>query len=217
MSAEQAISADGRYIAFESDASNLVAGDTNKATDVFVQDRRTGSTSRVSISSNGGQANGSAAAPAVSADGRYVTFSSTASNLTPGHTDQSWDVFVRDLRTSTTTWVSTSTLGTEGDSPVGSLMSVISADGRYVSFMSTAGNLVSGDTNGVEDVFVRDLRTGITTRASVSRTGIQANADSRLPQISADGRYITFFSYASNLIAADTNREADVFVHRNVR
>jgi Tol biopolymer transport system component len=183
---------------------------------VFVRDLRTAATTRISVSSTGSQANGTAAAPAVSADGRYVTFSSTASNRTPAHTDRAWAVFVRDLRTSTTTWVSPSALGTEGDSAVGSLMSVISGNGRYVSFMSTAANLVAGDTNGVEDVFVRDLRAGITTRASVSRSGIQANAASRLPQISADGRYITFFSYASNLVAADTNQEADVFVHRHV-
>jgi len=216
-SSSAAISADGRRVTFSSTASNLVPGDTNAVEDVFVRDLRTAATTRISVSSGGTQANGSASAPAVSASGRFVTFSSTASNLTPGHTDQSWDVFVRDLRTSTTTWVSASALGTEGDSPVGSLRSVISADGRYVSFTSTAANLVSGDTNGAEDVFVRDLRTGITARASVSRVGTQANAGSHLPQISADGRYITFFSYASNLIAADTNREADVFVHRNVR
>jgi Tol biopolymer transport system component len=215
-SSSAAVSADGRRVAFSSTASNLVAGDTNAVEDVFVRDLRTAATTRISVSSTGSQANGTAAAPAVSADGRYVTFSSTASNLTPGHTDRSWDVFVRDLRTSTTTWVSPSALGTEGDSAVGSLMSVISGNGRYVSFMSTAANLVAGDTNGVEDVFVRDLRAGITTRASVSRSGIQANAASRLPQISADGRYITFFSYASNLVAADTNQEADVFVHRHV-
>jgi Tol biopolymer transport system component len=216
ISSSAAISADGRRVTFASAASNLVPDDTNGVEDVFVRDLGAAAPTRISVSSTGVQADAWAAAPAISAGGRYVTFSSTATNLTPGHRDQAWDVFVRDLRTGTTTWVSTSTLGAEGDSTVGSISSVISADGRYVAFMSSAGNLVAGDTNNVEDAFVRDMRAGVTRRVSVSRDGVQGNADSRLPQISADGRYVTFFSYASNLVADDTNGEADVFVHRTV-
>lgn len=210
ISSSAAISADGRRVTFASAASNLVPDDTNGIEDVFVRDLGAAAPTRISVSSAGAQANAWAAAPTISANGRYVTFSSTATNLTPGHDDQTWDVFVRDLRTGTTTWVSTSD-STSGDS----IFSVISADGRYVAFMSSAANLVTGDTNGVDDVFVRDLRAGVTRRVSVSRTGVQSNGESRLPQISADGRSITFCSYASNLVTGDTNGVADVFVHRN--
>jgi Tol biopolymer transport system component len=199
---DPAISADGRYVAFDSYASSLVPGDTNGDSDVFVRDRRLGTTQRVSVATNGSQGNGDSASPAISADGRYVAFSSDASNLVPGDTNGALDVFVRDRRSGTTQRVSVATDGSQanGGSPA------ISADGRYVAFTSVASNLVPGDTNGFEDVFVRDLKSGTTRRVSVATDGSQGNNDSSVrPAISADGRYVAFESYASNLVPGDTN------------
>ena len=155
-SASPAISADGRYVAFGSDASNLVPGDTNGTSDVFVRDLRSGTTQRVSVATDGTQANGDSDSPAISADGRYVAFASYASNLVPGDTNGTADVFVRDLRSGTTRRVSVATDGTQANGDSGS--PAISADGRYVAFESDASNLVPGDTNHCVDVFVRDLK-----------------------------------------------------------
>ncbi len=167
------ISADGRYVAFDSEASNLVIGDTNYAWDVFVHDRQTGATTRVSVDSSGNQATGVATmtsimpgglpgsrGASISADGRYVAFSSFATNLVPGDTNDAPDVFVHDRQTGATTRVSVDSSGTQANSIIftiyGSYSPVISADGRYVAFNSEASNLVAGDTNDVEDVFVHD-------------------------------------------------------------
>jgi Tol biopolymer transport system component len=205
------ISADGRYVAFESDAPNLVAGDTNHRRDIFVHDCVTGQTTRVSVSSSGEQANADCYDPAISADGRYVAFWSRADNLVPGDTNLAYDVFVHDRLTGQTTRVSVATGGGQAndnsDSPS------LSADGRYVAFVSHADNLVGGDTNHRRDIFVHDCATGQTTRVSVSSRGAQGNNDSWGPSISADGRYVTFTSYADNLVPGDTNGQSDVFVH----
>lgn len=206
-----AISADGRYVAFRSSASNLVAGDTNGMIDAFVHDRETETTARVSVDSSGKQGNGISIPRAISADGRYVAFRSEASNLVAGDTNDRSDAFVRDRKESTTTRVSVSSSGGQGNFesyPLG-----ISADGRYVSFWSTATNLVAGDTNDWADVFVHDRETGKTTRVSVDSSGEQGNGPSDSNKISADGRYVTFVSSASNLVAGDTNGAADAFVH----
>jgi Tol biopolymer transport system component len=207
-----AISADGRYIAFSSKASNLVAGDTNGRPDVFVRDRTTGTTHRVNVSSSGTQANARSSFPAISADGRYIAFLSEASNLVAGDTNGLRDVFVRDRATGTTRRVNVSSSGTQANSR--SMSPAISADGRYVAFTSKARNLVAGDTNAAFDVFVRDRTTGTTHRVSVSSSGTQASGRSRsdFPAISADGRYIAFASTAHNLVAGDTNGKPDVFV-----
>jgi hypothetical protein len=215
------ISADGRYISFSSYASNLVAGDTNEEGDVFVHDRQTSQTTRVSVDTLGNQANNRSLYPSISADGRYVSFSSIATNLLTISYDHGWaDIFVHDRQTGQTTCVSLNTLGREangdsGDGDGGS-HSVISADGRYVTFSSTASNIVGGDTNEADDIFVHDRQTGQTTRVSVDSSGHQANADSGYgssPSISADGRYVTFRSTASNLVGGDTNSLDDIFVH----
>ena len=180
------ISADGRYVAFNSLASNLVLGDSNLADDVFVRDRVAGTTRRVSVSSSGAQANSFSVAPSISADGRYVAFVSYASNLVPGDTSRSVDVFVRDLVAGTTTRVSVSSSGAQA---MGSSdMPSTSADGRYLAFVSLASNLVPGDTNDTDDVFVRDQVAGTTSRVSVSSTGGQGSGLSFLPSISDDGR-----------------------------
>jgi Tol biopolymer transport system component len=205
------ISADGHYVAFQSDASNLVGGDINSAEDVFVHDRQTGQTTRVSVASDGTQGNGSSEYPSISADGRYVAFDSVASNLVGGDTNGAEDIFVHDRQTGETTRVSVVSDGSEGNE--GSVVSSISADGRYVAFTSYASNLVGGDTNSTYDVFVHDQQTGETTRVSVASDGSEGNEGSIESSISADGRYVAFQSWASNLVGGDTNGTHDIFVH----
>lgn len=206
------ISANGRYVAFFSTASNLVPGDTNDTWDVFVRDRRAGTTRRVSVSSTGAQADGQAHSNArISADGRYVAFPSYATNLVPGDTNDNSDVFVRDLSTGQTSRVSVSSGGAQANG-FSSFSLALSADGRYVLFDSEADNLVPGDTNGLRDVFLHDRRTGRTSRVSVSSGGGQADHIRESPSISADGRYVAFDSFAGNLVPGDTNGFSDVFV-----
>jgi archaellum component FlaF (FlaF/FlaG flagellin family) len=205
------ISSDGRWVAFMSIATNLVPGDTNGFQDVFVHDRLTGATTRVSVDSGGTQANGLSVLPSISSDGRYVSFESAATNLVPGDTNGFRDIFVRDRVSGMTTRASLASSGAQGNGY--SAYSAISADGRYVAFYSEATNLVPGDTNGFGDVFVHDMVTGTTTRVSVSSNGAQGNGGSAFPAISADGRYVAFWSHASNLVLGDTNGANDVFVH----
>jgi Tol biopolymer transport system component len=205
------ISADGRYIAFASAASNLVQGDANGVPDVFVRDRQTNATTLVSLASDGTPGNDASEWPSISADGRYVAFSSYASNLVPGDTNGDWDMFVRDLRTNATTRVSIASDGTQGNANSSNSPS-ISADGRYVAFPSNASNLVAGDTNGKSDIFVRDRQANTTTRVSIASDGTQGNGSSAFPSISADGRYVAFVSSASNLVPGDTNGVWDIFV-----
>jgi archaellum component FlaF (FlaF/FlaG flagellin family) len=215
-----AVSGDGRYVAFQSDASNLVPDDTNDVGDIFLRDLRTGTTSRVNESAGGIQANGPTnQGPTISGDGRYVAYVSEATNLVAGDTNQTGDVFVRDLGTGRTTRANVSGTGEQGnrtsdeDYP-GSLTdsATISANGRYVAFYSNSSNLVPGDTNGTGDVFVRDLRTGTTTRVSVTDTGAQAGSGGFNPAISGNGRYVGFISDTPDLVSEDTNGIGDVFV-----
>ena len=204
------ISADGRFVAFRSLASNLVAGDTNGTWDLFVRDRMSGTTERVSVDSAGGQANSSSEWPSISADGRFVAFRSIATNLVSGDTNGTWDVFVRDRMSGTTERVSVDSAGAQGNGA--SDFPSISADGRFVAFQSLATNLVTGDANGQPDVFVRDRMNGTTECASLSTAGVPGNNDSDLPSISADGRFVSLRSTASNLVAGDTNALSDIFV-----
>jgi Tol biopolymer transport system component len=212
--AEQpAISADGRYVAFDSLATNLVADDTNATRDVFVHDRQTDATTRVSVSGAGAQANAFSSSAAISADGRYVAFASNATNLVAGDgTSLETDIFVRDRQAGTTERVTGALAG--GDADNVSLHPSISADGRYVAFESRATNLVGGDTNGAaSDIFVRDRLNNVTERLSVTTGGAQGNGDSFAPSISADGSHVAFSSDATNLVATpDGNSRADVFV-----
>ncbi|MDO5648693.1 MAG: hypothetical protein Q4G20_12240, partial [Paracoccus sp. (in: a-proteobacteria)] len=205
------ISADGRFVTFRSYATNLVPGDTNERDDVFVHDRQTGVTERVSVSSSGEQGGEWSSTPSISADGRFVTFYSDATNLVPGDTNGRHDIFVHDRQTGVTERVSVSSSGEQGDGY--SYYPSISADGRFVAFKSDATNLVPGDTNGRGDIFVHDRQTGQTERVSVSSSGEQGNYESSAPSISADGRFVTFRSSATNLVPGDTNRSGDIFVH----
>ena len=210
-SLESSISADGRYVAFTSFASNLARNDTNGRSDVFLRDREAGYTERVSVGSDGSQAAGYSWQPSVSADGRYVAFYSTAANLVPDDRGGMADVFVRDRRTRQTRRASEAADGTPANGY--SVQPVLSANGRYLAFVSDARNLVPGDTNRLIDVFVKDLETGAVERVSVASGGAQAEGASFEPSISADGRYVAFESFASNLVAGDSNGRTDVFVH----
>jgi Tol biopolymer transport system component len=219
-SVHPSISGDGRYVAFESIASTLVPGDTNGRSDVFVRDMITHTTTRVSVATDGTQANGDSDVASVSVDGNRVAFHSTASNLVPGDTNGTGDVFVRDLVANTTTRVSVATDGTQANGDSGSYMGdsggypsriSVSKDGRFVAFRSAASNLVSGDTNGQWDIFVRDLTANTTTRVSVATDGTEANGNSYAPSISGDGEYVAFASAASNLVDGDTNGQGDIF------
>jgi Tol biopolymer transport system component len=199
-------------VTFDSYATNLVPGDTNNARDVFVHDRVTGETTRVSVDSAGNEGNGDSAyfSPWISADGRYVAFPSEATNLVPSDTNAATDVFVHDRVTGETTRVSVGSTGEQGDGS--SWYPSMSADGRYVAFMSTATNLVTGDTNDEGDVFVHDRATGETTRVSVDWQGNQARYRSWNPSMSADGRYVTF--HGGGTLTPDANPSAlNVFVH----
>ncbi|MBM7171213.1 RICIN domain-containing protein [Streptomyces sp. G44] len=211
-STQPSISSDGGHIVYLSNSARLVPGDTNNQTDVFVWDRQSGATERVSVSANGSQGNGYATLPSISADGRHVAFGSHASNLVTGDTNGKEDVFLRDRRTGTIERVSLS--GGGGQSNGYTTDPVVSDNGRYVAFASNATNLLRRDTNGVEDVFVRDRETGATHRVSSSGSGIEADGPSLFPSMSGDGRFVAFASAATNLVGGDTNGRPDVFVRR---
>jgi len=170
------VSGDGSVVAFDSFADNLVAGDSNAASDVFVHDRASGRTTRVSVGSDGVQGNEDSFSPSLSANGRFVAFASGATGLVAGDRNRAEDVFVHDRKSGKTTRVSMTSDGKPGNGA--SFDPAISADGRYVAFVSEATNLVRGDTNGAADVFVHDRDTGRTSRVSVASDGAQARATS---------------------------------------
>ncbi len=205
------VSFDGRFVAFQSDANNIIAGDTNGGEDIFLRDRQLGETTRVSLTSGGAQANGSSLYPSISSDGRYIAFQSDATNLVTGDTNGFIDIFLRDRQTGATTRVSTGPGGQQANDNSDSF-AALSADGRYVAFSSDASNLVDGDVNAVSDVFIHDRQTGITERVSVNSDEVPGNAVSQDPAISTDGRFVSFTSWADNLVAGDTNNSIDIFV-----
>jgi Tol biopolymer transport system component len=220
VSQSPAISATGRYVAFVSSATNLAAGDTNGVADVFVRDRGTNITRRVSVNSRERQGNASSGltSPSISADGRYVVFTSKATNLVRGDTNHRKDVFLRDRKTGTTQRISVSSSEAQGNERSGTLGAPsITADGHYIVFTSQASNLVRHDTNGRVDVFVRNRKAGTTRRVSLGDDWAQTNGDSLTPAISADGHFVTFASVATNLVSTDTNKRSDVFVRDRLR
>ncbi|MCK5230704.1 MAG: DUF4347 domain-containing protein, partial [Desulfobulbaceae bacterium] len=225
---------DGCYVAFASTATNLVTGDTNGWSDIFVRNTEIGDTVRVSIDSSGAQGvSGGSYSPSISHNGRFVAFQSAATNLVAGDTNAKTDIFVHDRDTDndgifdeagaiSTTRISVDSAGVEGDNH--SYKPSISDDGRYVAFYSDATNLVAGDTNVVSDVFVHDRDAdndgifdeagGISTvRASLHSDGSQATGNSYAPSISGDGRHVVFASSATDLITGDTNANTDTFIH----
>jgi hypothetical protein len=196
------ISADGRYVGFQSIAPNLVAGDTGSTFDIFRRDRATGTTIRVSATSTGGQPSGHSTTPVMSDDGNVIAFQSVAFDLVADDANGAIDVFVRDIAAGTTARASVSSSG--GDADLSSTEAAISGDGRVVAFSSSATNLVAGDANLTRDVFVRDLTTGTTTRVSVGSTGTEANKQSFGPSLSTTGRFVSFISEATNLVPGAT-------------
>jgi Tol biopolymer transport system component len=207
------ISSDGRYIVFMSQATNLLAADTNEAWDIFMSDRTNGVTTIISNGYDGKQANSQSEYPVISANGRYVAFASDATNLVEGDTNGYRDVFEHDRETGKTIRVSVASDGTQTDNGTQVFSISISSDGKFVAFSSLATTLVPDDTNKVWDIFVHDRDKGETTRVSVSSDGLQADAGSYGVSISPDGRFVSFGSNATNLVPEDTNGVMDVFVH----
>ncbi len=205
------ISDNGRFVTFVSSSTNLVPDDTNGHEDIFVHDRQTGETTRVSVASDGTQANNVSYFSTISHDGRLVTFESAASNLVPNDTNGDWDIFVHDRQTGETTRVSVASDGTQANDS--SFSPVIADDGRFVGFESEATNLTANDTNGKKDLFIHDLQTGETTRVNIATDGTEANEDAFLINVSNSGRFTSFYSSATNLIPDDTNDAMDTFVH----
>jgi Tol biopolymer transport system component len=208
------VSGDGRYVVFESSASNLVPGDSNRTSDIFIRDLQAGRTELVSVASGGGGADASSVAPAISGDGNVVSFYSGASNLTSNDRNGSSDVFVRVRSSHKTEVVSVSSTGHAQDHSIAAgfnQISDLSRDGRYVAFDSDASTLIHQDTNHRTDVFVRDRVKKITEIVSESNSGFEGNNDSFGPVITPDGRFVAFESLASNLSNDDGSGE-DTFV-----
>jgi Tol biopolymer transport system component len=198
-SSAPAISSDGRYVAFVSDAADLVADDNNLMSDVFVYDRLSGQISMVSLSATGRAASGSSRAPSLSSSGRFIAFSSTASDLVLGDANNAEDVFVRDMQTGVTVRVS---IGRSGENAQGeSIDPVISANGRYVAFASTASNIANNDSNEASDVFVRDMQLGISSMISVTSSGGSGAGASDQPAMSADAQIVAFRTTAPDISA----------------
>ena len=203
------ISNGGRYVAFTA----WVIGETadESMSDVFVHDRQTSITTQVSVNSNEVPGNGWSDHSAISADGRYVAFGSEATNLVDGDTNEASDIFVRDLQTGTTERVSIASDGSQSNA--GSWDVSISADGSIVVFTSSATNLVSRDTNGARDIFVRDRTAGTTTRASVNSSGVEASSGASDASVSGNGRFVSFSSGSSNLMVEDSLNFGHIYVH----
>ncbi len=212
-----AISADGNYVVFESDATNLVSGDTNAATDVFLRDVPAGVTVLVSADAGSGAADGPSAHPAISGaegvlDGLHVAFESAATDLVAGDTNGQTDVFVFDYDPAAHTGA-VARIGAAADG--GSTAPALSDDGRWVAFQSDGSDLAGGDTNGIGDIFIHDRTSGVTWRV-IGPNG-EGNDASYQPSFSPDGRFVAFVSMASNLVVSgsggDTNELPDVFAY----
>ncbi len=205
------ISGDGKFVAFTSHATNLVALDSNGATDVLVKNLNNGVISRASTTAGSlTAANGSSNNASISFDGRYVAFQSSADDLNPLGVNAFVDVYVRDMQTGT---ISCASRGAFGVANGASGAPSISDDGGFVAFHSSATNITLNDVNGVQDVFVRNLALGGVSRISNGLGGAASNGSSYEASISSDGRYVAFLSSATNLVAGDANGVQDAFVH----
>lgn len=205
------VSNDGRYVVFASDATNLVADDDNGAADIFVYDRQENTFEIVSLQSDGDQSNNNSYEPAISGDGRWVVFCSFASNLVGSDDNNRPDTFLYDRQQNSIRRISDASNGDDGNGDSCGL-STISDNGQYVAFNSDANNLVSGDTNGVRDVFLYN-RGDDSLRRITAENGTQGNGTSSTPSISGDGRYLAFQSDSNNLISGDDNNRSDIFVY----
>lgn len=208
---DSSISADGRYVAFSSYATNLVPHDTNKTGDVFVHDMTTGATTRVSVDSHGRQADSFSAEPRISADGRYVIFTSDANNLIAGRRIATEQAYLHDMQTGRTTLISASSGGTVANRE--SWAGSITSNDRYVTFTSDAANLVPCDSNGRSDGFVRDLQTGTTTRVSLSSVGGQLIQGGGVGGMTPDGRFVVMNSWSSDVVPGDRGGFGNAFLH----
>ena len=205
-------SADGRYTVFASGATNLVEDDTNSVNDIFVRDSQSGVTKRVSVTGNGGQANGWSSSPTISGDGRFIVFYSVATNLVQGDTNDEADIFIHDSLIGETKRIT----GSNGEQANGwSSSPIISADGQYIAFTSWADNLVTSDQNSERDVFVYNRLSGKIELVSKSSSGIHGNNYSGVHSISTDGRFVTFESTSDNLFQGDVSAyyHPDIFIH----
>lgn len=191
-----AVSNDGRYVVFTSTSDNLVPGDTNVRKDIFLRDVVAGTTTLVSHTPGGGPGDGHSEFPTISGDGSVVAFESFATDLVPGDTNASTDVFLYDVATGTVTLASAA-----GGGPANSTSQrpALAADGGWLAFQSAATNLVPGDTNARVDVFVRDLTTGMLHRATPP--GAQFDQNCTEPDVSADGRYVAFVTASTNIVS----------------
>ena len=205
-----AISADGRFVAFESDAQNLApeANPSLFVSQIYVHDRATGTTEIISSNDAGQAGNSLNVQPDISADGRFVVFSSFADNLVPG-VQSGLQVYLRDRATGTIERISEDAAGNPGDGS--SVAPTVSLDGRFVAFQTNSGNLI-GDGNHESHILVKDRQTGAFERVSATSAGEPADLLSEHPDITPDGRFVTFFSLATNLVADDTNNRRDIFV-----
>jgi Tol biopolymer transport system component len=212
------LSADGKLVVFTSWAWNLIANDTNFAPDVYVRDVAAAATTRVSVDSKGNEADDYSGGAALSADGRFVVFTSRADDLVAGDHNLHADVFEHDRTTGATVRVSTTSTGGETDRDSGedywywvAIPSALSSDGRFTVFASEATNLVPGDDNGAQDLFVHDASTGATNGVTFNAGGHPGDLDSYRPAVSDDGSIVGFVSAATNLVGGDTNGVIDAF------
>jgi Tol biopolymer transport system component len=212
------VSKNGRWIVFESSATQLVPGDTNLEKDIFLRDRKKGTTTRVSLAADGSQADEDCETPVISDNGRWVAFTTRAA-LVPEDTNGYDDVYVVDLKKDTIQRASVHTDGTQGLFVKGASLPAhsgaglsISANGRWVAFRSDAKNLTDDEDHNSADVFVRDLKKGTTIQASLNSEGVPGNSGSTSPSISPDGRFLVFESYATNLVGDDQAGKVDVFL-----
>jgi len=208
-SIQPSVSADGQWVAYSSQATNLVVGDTNGTHDIFLWERATGATTRASVTTSGDQSGGGSVEPSLSADGRYVAFTSFGV-LDPMVTYATSDVWVYDRVTEDVELMSISVTNTDGIQT--SASPSISANGSLVAFSSMAWNLVADDGDSRVDIFVRDRDAGTTSRVNLPIGLLEADGHSGWPVISADGTTVAFHSIATNLVAGDSNGVVDVFV-----
>jgi len=202
------IGLDGRWVAFESDAGNIDTASTTRS--IFLHDRQGHATVLVSVADNNEAGNDLSSESAVSDAGRFVAFLSQATNLVPGDANGFSDIFLRDTRDNTTVRVSVSDAGDEADS--GSDHPSIGGDGARVAFQSTATNLASPAGTGIDDIYVRNLPDNTTRRASLAWDNTLADGSSSYPLLSRNGRFVAFYSEATNLVTGDNNASPDVFV-----